>query len=295
MGNDGWIRLYRQIQKGHLWLEKPFDKGRAWVDLLLLANYEDVEIYFNGELVLVTRGQLITSIRRLSERWGWSKDKVLRFLDMLEKEGMIKRQSDANRTLVTIVNYGIYQGDCDSEKPLNQRDTNEDTNRDTNRDANRASNRTQQTVENKGFADIACDTNKDTDKDSDKDTNRDRDKDKTKNIKKKRNINIINNMCKNEAFALFERLWKLYPNKRGKGQVSDTAKKRLLSIGEDEMKRAIERYKRDLEHDKDWRRPQNGSTFFNSGYVDYLDANYVEKGVDSSEKEDERPGSVKLW
>ena len=23
-----------------------------------------------------------------------------------------------------------------------------------------------------------------------------------------------------------------------------------------------------------WRKPQNGSTFFNSGYVDYLDANY---------------------
>ena len=102
MGNDGWIRLYRQVQGSRLWLEKPFDKGRAWVDLLLLANYEDVEIYFNGELVLVIRGQLITSIRMLSERWGWSKDKVLRFWDMLEKEGMIKRQSDANRTLVTI-------------------------------------------------------------------------------------------------------------------------------------------------------------------------------------------------
>lgn len=24
----------------------------------------------------------------------------------------------------------------------------------------------------------------------------------------------------------------------------------------------------------DWRKPQNGSTFFNSGYIDYLDSNY---------------------
>ena len=39
------------------------------------------------------------------------------------------------------------------------------------------------------------------------------------------------------------------------------------------MTRAIERYKSDLAKE-DWRKPQNGSTFFNSGYVDYLDDNY---------------------
>lgn len=88
-------------------------------------------------------------------------------------------------------------------------------------------------------------------------------------------INNKNTMCKADALALFENLWKLYPNKKGKGQVSDAAKKRLLDVGYEEMVRAIERYKVELEKDKDWRKPQNGSTFFNSGYVDYLDANYV--------------------
>ena len=82
-----------------------------------------------------------------------------------------------------------------------------------------------------------------------------------------------NIMC--EANALFERLWKQYPNKRGKGQVSDTQKKRLLSVGETELVKAIERYSSELKKDADWRKPQNGSTFFNSGYVDYLDANFV--------------------
>ena len=41
------------------------------------------------------------------------------------------------------------------------------------------------------------------------------------------------------------------------------------------MTRAIERYKKGLEAEP-WRKPQNGSTFFNSGYVDYLDENYEE-------------------
>ena len=49
---------------------------------------------------------------------------------------------------------------------------------------------------------------------------------------------------------------------------------KLYSVGYDELCRAIERYKAELEKDSDWRKPQNGSTFFNSGYVDYLDANY---------------------
>lgn len=88
------------------------------------------------------------------------------------------------------------------------------------------------------------------------------------------NVNYKNTMCKAEALALFERLWQMYPNKKGKGQVSETQKKRLLSIGEDALVKAIERYSAELKKDADWRKPQNGSTFFNSGYVDYLDENY---------------------
>lgn len=85
--------------------------------------------------------------------------------------------------------------------------------------------------------------------------------------KKKENI-----MC--EANELFERLWKLYPCKKGKGQVSDAQKKRLLAVGEPALVKAIERYSSELQKDADWRKPQNGSTFFNSGYLDYLDGNF---------------------
>lgn len=95
---------------------------------------------------------------------------------------------------------------------------------------------------------------------------------KIKNKDKEKDINK-NTMCKSEADALFERVWKLYPQKRGKGKVSDANKRRLLDIGFDELSRAIDRYKADLALD-DWRKPQNGSTFFNSGYIDYLDSNY---------------------
>lgn len=82
-----------------------------------------------------------------------------------------------------------------------------------------------------------------------------------------------NNMCKADVLALFEKLWKLYPLKKGKARISDTQKIKLYEIGFDKMSRAIERYKQYVES-IDYLQYQNGSTFFNSGYVDYLDENY---------------------
>lgn len=89
--------------------------------------------------------------------------------------------------------------------------------------------------------------------------------------KSKENCEKSNKKAINECF---ERLWKQYPNKRGKGQVSDAKKKVLYQIGEEHIQRALKRYLDGLEKDASWRKPQNGSTFFNSGYVDYLDENY---------------------
>lgn len=94
-----------------------------------------------------------------------------------------------------------------------------------------------------------------------------------KEVKKERNKNIL---CKNEASELFESLWKLYPNKRGKTQITDKDKQKLLEIGLEEMTRAIERYKKYIEANKDWYKPKNGSTFFKGGYEDYLGDDYEE-------------------
>lgn len=78
-----------------------------------------------------------------------------------------------------------------------------------------------------------------------------------------------------EIDKLFEYLWSLYPNKKGKGQVSEAKRKALFEVGKDEMERAVSRYLHELKKDASWRKPQNGSTFFNSGYVDYLDKNFI--------------------
>jgi hypothetical protein len=72
----------------------------------------------------------------------------------------------------------------------------------------------------------------------------------------------------------FESVWRLYPRKIGKGKIKNTTKKRLYELGIDTLKKCIERYEAEKE---DWREWQHGSTFFNSGYIDYLDENYDPK------------------
>lgn len=84
---------------------------------------------------------------------------------------------------------------------------------------------------------------------------------------------------KADVEAFFESIWELYPVKKGKAQVSETKRKALYKIGFDAMERAINRYLTELKKDASWRKPQNGSTFFNSGYVDYLDDNFVPDAI----------------
>lgn len=80
------------------------------------------------------------------------------------------------------------------------------------------------------------------------------------------------------AEELFQKLWEMYPNKKGLGSISKSQKKKLLDTGEDQMIRALNRYldeHREKELRGDWCPPwQNGSTWFTSGFADYLDQTY---------------------
>lgn len=122
---SGWIKLHRQIQDCWIWDEdEAFDRRSAWIDLLLLANHDDHKTFIGGELVIVKRGQRLTSIRKLAERWRWGNEKTLKFLRVLESEEMIERSANAGRTLITIVNYEKFQGADEQDRTQTEREQN---------------------------------------------------------------------------------------------------------------------------------------------------------------------------
>ena len=206
----GWILLYRQIMDHPMWNERPFSKGQAWVDLLLMVNHADKKELRGNKIVTYQRGQKHTSELKLAEKWGWSRNKVRAFLDLLEADNMISKKGTTEGTTITIENYEVYQV--------------------------------------KG-------TTKGQRKDSERNTN-----------KEYKELN-------NTIGEFWEQVWGLYPRKLGKGKVSDSQKKKLHSIGIEEITRAIQRYKTETTG-KEEKFIQHGSTFFNSGYEDFLDANY---------------------
>ena len=111
----GYIKLYRDIRSHWIWSDP--DYLRAWVDLLMMVNHEDRQVLFNKKLVTVKRGSRITSIRKLSERWGWSRGRVSRFLDMLEQDNMIATRRTTQKTLINVINYSFYQSEKSKRGP----------------------------------------------------------------------------------------------------------------------------------------------------------------------------------
>lgn len=55
---------------------------------------------------------------------GWSNSKVVKFLKILESDSIIYVKSDTRKTVITIVNYSVYQGFVD-EKTTQKRHQND--------------------------------------------------------------------------------------------------------------------------------------------------------------------------
>ncbi len=104
----GWVPVSRELQDHWMWEDKPFAHGQAWIDLIMLANYEDTKMPYKGEIIICERGTVNLSISCLANRWGWSRDKTRRFLKLLESDGMVTVNATTHRTTITLENYSIY-------------------------------------------------------------------------------------------------------------------------------------------------------------------------------------------
>ena len=80
----------------------------------------------------------------------------------------------------------------------------------------------------------------------------------------------IDNSCSSvdEASEFFEKIWKEYPNKKGKTQVKASHKKALFKIGYERLVKAIQKYDDGV---KDKQYLMYGGRFFTTGYLDYID------------------------
>lgn len=117
---SGYLYVYRSLFDHRLWNDKPFAMGQAWLDLIGLAAYAPHDITIKFRTYHLERGDVLMAGRVLADRWGWSLDKVQRFLKLLEAEKMVARRNAGKSGHeighLTICNYEIYQQPCDTAR-----------------------------------------------------------------------------------------------------------------------------------------------------------------------------------
>ena len=116
---DGWIKAHRSLLDWE-WHTDP-NMVSLWMHLLVLANFEDKR--WKG--MVIKRGQLVTSISRLSETTGISQQSLRTCLAKLEQTQEINKQTTNKFTIITILKYDSYQQqDCCENNNTNKQLTN---------------------------------------------------------------------------------------------------------------------------------------------------------------------------
>ena len=120
MVNKGFIKLPRQIIEDTHYFSEPFTRTQAWVDLIILANYQDTTALVRGVKIVVKRGQVCRSITELAKRWKWSRNRVMRFTEGLVDAERLHVQKLPIVNVYTIRDYEEYQGNGAANEATNR-------------------------------------------------------------------------------------------------------------------------------------------------------------------------------
>jgi hypothetical protein len=117
---------YKKSQYVHLWLH-----------LLLKANHIKAEFMWNGKIIIIKEGQLLTGRKELSIDTGITEGTIENILKMLENEHQILQQKTTKFRIITILNWCEYQSidnkiDSKVTTELQQTDTNKNNKNEEN-------------------------------------------------------------------------------------------------------------------------------------------------------------------
>jgi hypothetical protein len=75
-----------------------------------MANWKPRELPVDFNILSIKPGQIFTSQKKLARRWRWGKNRIKKFLDLLQNGlQMVTYQSTHSWTMITICNWERYQ------------------------------------------------------------------------------------------------------------------------------------------------------------------------------------------
>lgn len=106
---SGWVKIHRSLREHWVWNNPEYFK--AWICIILEANYEFAKVLIEGEVTECERGQSLNSLKTWARLFGnrWSIQRVRTFLNLLKKDSMIVTEGLRKTTRLTVCNYDKYQ------------------------------------------------------------------------------------------------------------------------------------------------------------------------------------------
>lgn len=103
-----YICISRDFLDDPLFHKEPVSKGQAWIELIGLAKTKEEPIVVNEQIVQCKRGCVYVSQRDLAARWRWTKSKVKRFINTLQRFGRVESQFNRVTNCIAIINYNDF-------------------------------------------------------------------------------------------------------------------------------------------------------------------------------------------
>ena len=109
--NRGWVSIHRKILDSPLWIQGSPTQKLLMVVLVMLAQAGSKKIIFDGKEIMLSRGQLFTSLENLVEILGkgTSIQKVRTAIANLKRYGFLTEKVTKRGRLITVVKYSDYQ------------------------------------------------------------------------------------------------------------------------------------------------------------------------------------------
>lgn len=100
---NGFIKIHRSLLDWEWW--DDINTFRLFMTILLMANWKNKKWHGKN----IKRGQLWTSLFTLSKKSGLTVQQTRTALEHLKSTNEITYKSTKCGTLITVVNYGVYQ------------------------------------------------------------------------------------------------------------------------------------------------------------------------------------------
>ena len=105
---DGWYKMHRKI------IESPIFNNpnalRMWVWMLAKASHKQHSMMVGNQEITLSPGQFVFGRAKAAAELSIPKSTAYDMLKAIEKMGMIQVKSGNKFSVVTIVNWGLYQG-----------------------------------------------------------------------------------------------------------------------------------------------------------------------------------------